>query len=204
MSRRCLYCAKELPKTATNNFCSKECWTEYKKLKALDIGTDRQATVLLKRSDVVESIDAGLEPDFQLSDRLQDTVGELSADHHFDQAALDGPGLSSTTKSASDRQPDSASSKKIEALSTRLATLENLLTGKSSARNIDASEPLVKQIENLAIRLNKLEVDLEKVDIFLRSADKYEDRIRRIERRLEEDPLLEPAKKQGFFARLFS
>ncbi|MGB3975984.1 MAG: hypothetical protein WBM02_10965 [bacterium] len=204
MSRRCLYCAKELPKTATNNFCSKECWTEYKKLKALDIGTDRQATVLLKRSDVVESIDAGLEPDFQLSDRLQDTVGELSADHHFDQAALDGAGLSSTTKSAPDRQQDSVSSKKIEALSTRLATLENLLTGKSSARNIDASEPLVKQIENLAIRLNKLEVDLEKVDIFLRSADKYEDRIRRIERRLEEDPLLEPAKKQGFFARLFS
>ncbi|MCD4653288.1 hypothetical protein K8T06_05080, partial [bacterium] len=52
MSRHCLYCAKELPKSSTNNFCSKDCWNEYKKLKAMDVGTDKQATVLLKRSEL--------------------------------------------------------------------------------------------------------------------------------------------------------
>lgn len=208
MSRRCLYCAKELPKTATNNFCSKECWTEYKKLKALDIGTDRQATVLLKRSELAEkeiqTVETGSDGDFQLNSHSLEAVVEESPEQHFSQSIFEDATIPASEQDIPNQQLDAVSSKKIETLTMRLAALENLLSGKSAIGDVDPSEPLIKQIDNLAIRLNKLEVDLDKVDAFLRSAGKYEDRIKRLERRLEDDPLQELTKKRGFFARLFS
>lgn len=76
MTRQCLYCTKELPKNSASNFCSKECWTEYKKLKAMNVDSDKQATVLLKRSDMPASVPDA--PKNNVSAAITDTA-ELSS-----------------------------------------------------------------------------------------------------------------------------
>jgi hypothetical protein len=209
MSRHCLYCAKELPKTATNNFCSKDCWTEYKKLKAMDIGTDKQATVLLKRSELNDSEASGdqpgSEPGFQSYAPSSDPFGESHRNLSSGPDVFeDASGHSSEAAVHAEPMADQGS-KEVMSISDRLAALEQILSGKTGAEHVgELPEVLLKKLDELAIRQNKLEVDLEKVDIFLRSADKFEDRIRRLERRIQSDLHPEPVRKRGFFARLFS
>ncbi|MBN1354812.1 hypothetical protein JXA40_00925 [bacterium] len=77
MTRQCLYCEKELPKNTASNFCSKECWNEYKKLKAMNIDVDKQATVLLKKSEIPIFSDNKQEPDEP--DPIGDLTGRIDA-----------------------------------------------------------------------------------------------------------------------------
>ncbi|MBN1878757.1 hypothetical protein JW823_01485 [bacterium] len=204
MSRHCLYCAKELPKGATNNFCSKDCWTEYKKLKAMDVGTDKQATVLLKRSELADSefADEYLSSSASAEAATEEsTVADSQRSTHeaevFEDAVPDAPRTGSTKKSPTE----------ITSISDRLTNLEVLLNEKLGQNKENAQgilDDIARKIDDLTIRQSKLEIDLEKVDTFLRSVDKFEDRIRRLERSLQSMSSNENMTKKGFFARLFS
>ncbi|MBN1295664.1 hypothetical protein JXA80_02720 [bacterium] len=216
MSRHCLYCAKELPKNSTNNFCSKECWTEYKRLKAMDVGTDKQATVLLKRSELAEAsehegmdemgYDAGSDRD----DRL------MSSPDHEGPSDRSAPSSDSMFEEAPSRPayvpPYSApnskrSSTENTSISDRLTNLEILLNEKLGQQAGDAKgllDDLMRKIDDLANRQSKLEVDMEKADSFLRAVDKFEDRLRRIEREIQSLKTVDQGRPKGFFARLFS
>lgn len=209
MSRHCLYCAKELPKTATNNFCSKDCWTEYKKLKAMDIGTDKQATVLLKRSELNDSEGSGdqsaPDPGFQAYAMSSDPFNESRQDLSTGMDVFEDASSHSSSVAVHAEPLTEHGAKEALSISERLSVLEKTLAGRTGAENIgELPEILLKKLDELSMRQNKLEVDLEKVDIFLRSADKFEDRIRRLERRVQSDVQTEPVRKRGFFARLFS
>ncbi len=206
MSRHCLYCAKELPKDVTNNFCSKNCWTEYKKLKALDVGTDKQATVLLKRSEIQDA-------QIGATEQKQDSVSEY--DSTFKPPSPDSYSDADVFVDATDNNQSSASAAVSEpkipetsdSISSRLTYLENLFNQqleKSPGTNKAQVDEVRRLMDDMALRLNKLEIDLEKVDVFLRSVDKFEDRLRRIERQNQQSGQANRIKNKGFFARLFS
>ncbi len=205
MSRHCLYCAKELPKGATNNFCSKECWTEYKKLKAMDVGTDKQATVLLKRSELAEG---EFKEEFAGTEEYQDTADQAAVGRSdrseadvFEDAVPAEP-VSAGRGSSARKTPT-----EITSISERLSNLEVLLNEKLGQDKGDAQgllNEIARKVEDALVRQNKLEVDMEKVDAFLRSVDKFEDRLRRIERQVQSIGSIENTVKKSFFARLFS
>lgn len=201
MSRHCLYCAKELPKGATNNFCSKDCWTEYKKLKAMDVGTDKQATVLLKRSELTES-ELGEEyiENAPGEESQPDGTRKSEADV-FDDAV--SAARQETAHGTAARKPPT----EITSISERLTNLEVLLNERLGQGKADAQgllDDIARKIDDLTVRQHKLEVEMEKVDTFLRSVDKFEDRIRKIERQVQTTSSGVTAPKKGFFARLFS
>lgn len=219
MSRHCLYCAKELPKGSTNNFCSKECWTEYKKLKAMDVGTDKQATVLLKRSELAEASEQdGAAVAAGAAVGMQEDVSAMEADgSQHDNSAPEssrGDGIFEdvNARAQSPFEAAGAVQKKSKtdstSISERLTNLEILLNEKLGQAGGDAKGLLTevtRRLDELHSRLNKVEIDLEKADTFLRTVDKFEDRLRRLERELQTvKGASDASRPKGFFARLFS
>ncbi|HPQ40068.1 MAG TPA: hypothetical protein PLV45_06805 [bacterium] len=214
MSRHCLYCAKELPKGSTNNFCSKECWTEYKKLKAMDVGTDKQATVLLKRSELAEASEQDGTEGFAESFAAADSY-PVSADGDEPEAPparSDGifEDVASSARSpfeAAGAVPRKASTESTS-ISERLTNLEILLNEKLGQAGGDAKgllTEITRRLDEMNTRQSKLEMDMEKADTFLRTVDKFEDRLRRLEREIQSvKSSTDTVRPKGFFARLFS
>lgn len=217
MSRHCLYCAKELPKSSTNNFCSKECWTEYKKLKAMDVGTDKQATVLLKRSELAEANELNKAPE-QSADLLGSSPSSDPNIESTPEPVAPAPPVRSSDGVFEDVSPSKPSpfspapppqrsSTETSSISERVTNIEILLNEKLGQGG-DAQgllDDITRKIDDLTQRQSKLEGAMEKADAFLRTVDKFEDRIRRIEREIQTlKTNTGPSKPQGFFARLFS
>jgi hypothetical protein len=177
MTRQCLYCAKEIVKSSTSNFCSKECWTEYKKLKAMSIDADKQATVMLKRTDMPNSEPRYEERPPQQLPRSQETPPPGSFDVHKRMELFE--------KSVNDKLIDMTNSiKNIEP--------------KHSSSNLDSEES-----QDILSRIAKLETELEGIDQIVKAASKLEDRILAMEKRLRQINVAESNEKRGFFARLF-
>jgi hypothetical protein len=205
MSRHCLYCAKELPKAATNNFCSKNCWTEYKKLKAMDVGTDKQATVLIKRSEL-QGVQSGVQ------EKSSDSFEKTEDSQHDPYNSLSDAGVfvdatKNTDSEPSGYDPQSGMQGESDTISSRLGHLESLVRSRldqASGPDSHRVEEICRLVDDMALRLNKLEIDMEKVDMFLRSVDKFEDRLRRAERQLQSSETATISGKKGFFAKLFS
>ncbi|GEM_PF-4221026 len=169
MTRQCLYCTKELPKNSASNFCSKECWTEYKKLKAMNVDSDKQATVMLKRSDIPSP----------------------SPETPKNNAPL----LSNETA------PD---------MLQRLEALEKMIQEKTfeseSREELSGQASLVidpSMIEDFNTRLQKVETELHALEDQIRFLNKLTDRINALETKIRTQTPETPAKKKGFFARLF-
>jgi hypothetical protein len=192
MTRQCLYCAKEIPRSSASNFCSKECWTEYKKLKAMNVGADKQATVLLKKSEISDSGDTT-------------------------------PTQPSIQPAAAALQPEQL--KELETLKEKIESLESMLKEKyqeladtvsamdtaeipENATPVDTSAFDTK-IDDLISRVNKLEIDFEKLEHLAKAAGKFEDRLAALEQSQKEEadkPVSKdppPPQKKGFFAKLF-
>jgi len=187
MSRQCLYCSNELPKTTASNFCSKECWTEYKKLKAFNIDSDKQATVLLKKSDIAAA------------DSLADESAESPADSQ-QPAASDSDTIQPKEFTDFEQKLSSLeqtfNDKFIELTDSINMKIQPLQESKQTSESTDISD-----INN---RIIKLENDRERIEQLYRSTSKFEDRLITIEKKIREFKSASKVKKKGFFARLFS
>ncbi len=186
MTRQCLYCAKELAKTSTSNFCSKDCWTEYKKLKSMNVASAVQATVMLKKNEFAGGAsDSG-------SDVIDSQISSSARDMAFSEL-----------------------SQRIEAAEHMLVEKFQDLTSLIESLKFEEVSPYPEEQSSLAItaekaeefqnRIARLEGDLEKMEILTRGLDKLEDRFRMIEKRLKGIETSQPSteKKKGFFAKLF-
>ncbi len=169
MTRQCLYCTKELPKNSASNFCSKECWTEYKKLKAMNVDSDKQATVMLKRSDIPSP-------------------------------SVEAP-RNNTPPSASESSPDML--QRLEALEKLFQ--EKAFESESRAEPTPQATPIVdpSMIDDFNSRLQKLETELHAMEDQIRFLNKLTDRINALETKTRSQTPEPPARKKGFFARLF-
>ena len=178
MTRQCLYCAKELPKGSASNFCSKECWTEYKKLKAMNVGADKQATVLLKRSE----IQGNKQPiTSQSVAQSQPTSAPESEENNLNLRI-----------EALERSINDKFIKLSDSVKSQIQELGN--AGDSGKPH--ASDDLVKRLTLLEQRFNEIEQTF-------RSFTKLEDRIHLLEKKIRQGGTSQNIKKQGFFARLF-
>ncbi len=128
MTRQCLYCAKEIPKNSSSNFCSKECWTEYKKLKSMNIDADKQATVMLKQSEI-----SNMEPKYETAPPVpksrrrspQSESGFLNLQKRVEELESIVNAIQSSAGKTSDRD----SGDEIRDIISRLTKIEDKLSG---------------------------------------------------------------------------
>lgn len=197
MSRQCLYCAKELPKSSASNFCSKECWTEYKKLKALNVGADRQATVMLKRSDLPEPEQA--EPRLPTPMRTEPvrtspdpipTRPRRPVTPNIPDVVPDSPGAYVADEGLLER---------IQKMEDAFIDFQEYTLAEQSAGN--SSE----KIEQLESRISVLEGKLTEFLRRLENTEAMDNRLNFLEKRVKSLSALEDTvNSRGFFARLFS
>ena len=184
MSRQCLYCAKELPKGTASNFCSKECWNEYKKLKSLNVDADKQATVLLKRSEMNSN----------LEDEQAKEIKESEPPTPPETAQEPASGSIAAMRQKID---------KLEiALRSHLSDYENIQTYLD---NISKSESEIPS--DFTEKISQIEQNMMKVDELIRNVSKFEDRLITLEKRVKtfehRESMASNVEKKGFFARLF-
>ncbi len=188
MSRQCLYCASELPKGTASNFCSKECWTEYKKLKSMNVDADKQATVLLKRTDLNSvTEDEQVQENKPAEDPgLQESAPEQS-----------GGSIASLRRRLDQLERD---------LRDHVSDFENMQEEMDRVR-FAGKEEKAEISDDVADKISHMEQNLHKVDELLRNIGKFEDRLISLEKRLKtiehRESMEKTVEKKGFFARLF-
>ena len=177
MTRQCLYCNKEITKDSSSNFCSKECWTEYKKLKAFNVGADKQATVLLKRPDIQQMTHGN----------SQATEGEATPAMAKQELDFDKK-LEALERTLND--------KIIEIKDTLRAHIDNPPSVNSPVDDATV-QTLIKTVASIEQKVTELEGNM-------RNLAKSEKRMVGLEKKLKLVGSDEIAQKKGFFARLFS
>jgi hypothetical protein len=180
MTRQCLYCGKELPKTTASNFCSKECWTEYKKLKAMNVDADKQATVLLKKVDMPLKAESS-QNEIDTHEPTEEPMKETDLMDRMDAF-------------------ESLIQERLNDLDDSFRSLAaNMSSGTSSEQSEHGSLS-----DDVLARLAKLEEELERIQPGSPPDTKLEERISALEKRIRQLNTSEHREKKGFFARLFS
>jgi len=179
MTRQCLYCGKELPKTTASNFCSKECWTEYKKVKAMNVDADKQATVLLKKVDIPPQTESQPEE-----------IPLETAQEPFVETSELMERMNTYEALIQDRLSDMDET--IRSLASNMADTAAVEPG-----HIESSEEVIN-------RLSILEEKLENAEPATLPDEQIEERISALEKRIRQISSSEPRRKKGFFARLFT
>jgi hypothetical protein len=204
MTRQCLYCAKEITKSSASNFCSKECWTEYKKLKAFNVGADKQATVMLKKSELNLPSD-------------QVAIINPQSDSAPTPTPSSQPNPTPQRSASISHTPPPTGRVEIKSISTeipnliiRVDNLEKLVKDKLTelAHKEIQAEPAVALTSNidftdLVNRVTKLELTTDRIDELIRILAKLEDRTVNLEKKLRDKGAEKEAAKKGFFARIF-
>ena len=204
MSRRCLYCGKDLSKESTSNFCSKDCWTEYKKVKSMNVDADKQATVLLKRNEIAGVTDQATP---------QANPYRISSEPVGDKQMESTPDIAQHDPASSQLEPGTLSG----TLSNRIDQLEHTLSDhvedfrelveRIQSRSGATTDSPTAQDDSKAAnhKLVELEHELEKVNNYIRTLDKFNSRLISLEKRIKGLEIRQsgPVRKKGFFGRLF-
>ncbi len=202
MSRQCLYCAKELPKSSASNFCSKECWTEYKKLKALNVGADRQATVMLKRSELQEQEQN--KPPTPMRNEPGPSATKTKPVTKSEPAPETQPEV--LDESVQEQEVLPAGKAVVDdALLERIERMEEIINAIPPDGSEDTAGISGEQLDQLESRIKVLENSLDEVIARLDNAEAMDNRISFLEKRVKSlSSLEETVNSRGFFARLFN